>query len=97
MNETTVTDSPATLQPEVPAFPLDQAAPGMRVWIHQIPDPETATLALRLGIAEGQLVGVVARVPGGPVVLACGDVEVALGRPIARHIAVRPVREASAL
>ncbi|MGE0200251.1 MAG: ferrous iron transport protein A [Candidatus Melainabacteria bacterium] len=91
-----MTHAVVTHQPMDESIPLDQAPPGMRVWIHQIPDPETATLALRLGIAEGQLVGVVARVPGGPVVLACGDVEVALGRPIARHIAVRPVREAKA-
>ncbi len=61
---------------------------GARVFIRRITDPQTALMAVRLGIAEGETLSVHRKVPGGPVIVCRGKVEIALGRDICQYIEV---------
>ena len=70
---------------------LEQANVGDRVVVGAIADPETATMAMRLGIAEGAELTLVSKVPGGPVVVQRGKVEIALGRALCKDIGVSKV------
>lgn len=76
-----------------PTF-LDHACVGEDCLISAIGDAETAMLALRLGVSEGERVTVISRIPGGPVVLRQGSRELALGRNICQHIQVTPLAQA---
>jgi Fe2+ transport system protein FeoA len=67
---------------------LESAPLGSLLRIVNINDPETATLAVRLGIIAGETIELSARIPGGPVVFRHGGVELALGRNYCRHIDV---------
>lgn len=67
---------------------LEQAKVGDTFRIVRITDPETATMAMRLGISEGESLDVASRVPGGPVVIRRGAIEIALGRELCRQIEV---------
>ncbi len=67
---------------------LDQANVGETLRVSRIEDPEVATLALRLGISEGASLRLTSKVPGGPLVVTRGKVEIALGREICRGIEV---------
>jgi len=69
---------------------LEKACIGENCVIAAIGDPETAMLALRLGVSEGEQVTVISRIPGGPVVLRQGSRELALGRSICQHIQIIP-------
>lgn len=67
---------------------LEQAKVGDTLLVHRITDPETATVAMRLGISEGETFFLASRIPGGPVVIRRGAVEIALGRELCRSIEV---------
>ena len=67
---------------------LDQANVGDQLTITAIRNEQTATIAVRLGIAEGETVRVSSKVPGGPVVICRGRTEIALGRDLCRDIEV---------
>lgn len=67
---------------------LDQAAVGDRLVIQTIRNPQSAIMALRLGIAAGEQVELAARIPGGPLVIQRGALQIALGRDICKDIEV---------
>jgi Fe2+ transport system protein FeoA len=67
---------------------LEQAKVGDTLLIKSITDPETATVALRMGIAEGETLKLASKVPGGPLVIQRGAIEIALGRELCRSIQV---------
>lgn len=69
-------------------FTLEQAKVGEQLMIKAIHDMETATVAMRLGIAEGESVCIASKVPGGPIVIQRGAMEIALGRDLCRGIEV---------
>lgn len=68
---------------------LAAARPGERVVIETIDCPQARAQALRFGIGEGATVRCQTVLPGGPVVVACGRQEIAIGRRLARRIRVR--------
>lgn len=70
---------------------LEQAKVGEKLLIKTIHDMETATVAMRLGIAEGESVYLASKVPGGPVVIQRGAMEIALGRDLCRGIEVQRI------
>ncbi len=61
---------------------------GDRSRITEIGDAHTRAQALRFGIGEGAVIDCVAAMPSGPVVVAIGRQEVAIGRGLARRIGV---------
>lgn len=67
---------------------LEQARPGDTLLVKSITDPETATNAMRLGVSEGEILEVASKVPGGPVVIRRGSIEIALGRDLCKSILV---------
>lgn len=67
---------------------LDQAQVGDILRVIRISDPDTATMAMRLGIAEGETLHLSCKVPGGPLVVNRGKIEIALGRELCRGIEV---------
>jgi ferrous iron transport protein A len=69
-------------------FTLEHAKIGDRLRVIAITDPETATNALRLGVAEGEILEIASKIPGGPVVIRRGGMEIALGRELCRSIHV---------
>lgn len=69
---------------------LDQLPPGTPFTILAIPDPAMRVQALRVGFGEGASAVLQASLPGGPVILRRGAREFAIGRAVARAIAVRP-------
>jgi Fe2+ transport system protein FeoA len=69
-------------------YSLEQARVGDRVIVKHISNDETATQAMRLGISEGETLEVASKVPGGPLVIRRGKLEIALGRDLCRSIEV---------
>jgi Fe2+ transport system protein FeoA len=69
---------------------LARAAVGSEVRIHRISDEQTMMQALRFGLGEGARIRIIAKPPGGPVVLGMGPVEIALGRALCEGIEVEP-------
>lgn len=67
---------------------LEKAKVGDTLLVLKITDPETATVAMRLGISAGETFFLASRIPGGPVVIRSGSVEIALGRELCRTIEV---------
>lgn len=70
---------------------LDQAPIGQHVKIERIQDEEIAMMAVRLGIAVGELITVASRIPGGPLVIRRDRVDIALGRELCKGIDITPV------
>lgn len=70
------------------ATPLDRVRPGEAIRILRVADPTARLHVSRLGFGPGSVA--VCRVNGrwGPVVLAAGEREVAIGRSLARLIIV---------
>jgi Fe2+ transport system protein FeoA len=68
---------------------LDMAKVGDTVKIIEIIDHGAATVAMRLGISQGETLSLVAKIPGGPLVVNRGDMEIALGREICKGIEVQ--------
>ena len=69
---------------------LAQAAKGQRLTIISIPNDEVRAQAIRFGIAEGSEVCCAEKLPAGPIVIAKGKQEIALGRKLAEKIEVKP-------
>lgn len=74
---------------------LEQAQVGDFLRILKITDPETATLAMRLGVSEGEILHLASKVPGGPVVIRRGAMEIALGRQLCQGIEVEKTEKQS--
>ena len=70
---------------------LEQAHVGDTLRITRITDPETAMMAMRLGVSEGETLSLASIVPGGPVVIRRGAMEIALGRALCRGIEVERI------
>lgn len=70
---------------------LDQAPIGQQVRIERIQDEEIAMMAVRLGIAVGEMIVVASKIPGGPLVIRRGRVDIALGRELCKGIDITPV------
>jgi Fe2+ transport system protein FeoA len=70
---------------------LDETVPGQEFTITAIEDDYARLQAIRFGIAEGARAMCQNVLPGGPVVVRKGKQEMALGRNLARRIAVKPV------
>jgi ferrous iron transport protein A len=73
---------------------LEQAKVGESLLIKRITNPETATVAMRMGISEGETLYLASKIPGGPVVIRRGAVEIALGRELCRGIEVETTGKA---
>ncbi len=69
---------------------LAQAKRGQRVEIVAIPDPVVRAQAIRFGIAAGERIACAEKLPAGPIVIAKGRQEIAIGRRLAENIEVRP-------
>ncbi len=67
---------------------LDEAPVGATVTIGNIDDADTAAMIMRMGLSEGTPLTLLARIPGGPMVVMQGEMEVALGRELCRQIQV---------
>lgn len=72
----------------IPTLTLEKAKAGDTLLVLRITDPETATVAMRLGISEGETFYLASKIPGGPVVIRRGSVEIALGRELCKTIEV---------
>ena len=70
------------------AYPLAQATVGQWVRLGRITDDATELLAMRLGLSEGALLRIKAKLPAGPLVVVCGPTELALGRDLCHSIPV---------
>lgn len=68
---------------------LSDARRGERFEVLDVGDDRARTHALRFGIAEGATVSCITRIPAGPIVVRSGRQEIAVGRGLARRIAVR--------
>ncbi len=75
----------------VAKVPLARVKTGTKVRIVAIPDRAVRLQALRMGLHPGAEAVVLHRIPGGPVVLGCGDQELALGHALATTIEVEAV------
>lgn len=69
---------------------LAQAKRGQRIEIVAIPDPTVRAQAIRFGISAGERVECAEKLPAGPVIIAKGRQEIAVGRRLAESIEVRP-------
>ena len=69
-------------------FSLDQASAGQPLRIVQLTDTTSAANATRLGLIEGAVLHCVATIPGGPVVIKLGGMELAIGRSLCQTILV---------
>ncbi len=70
---------------------LNETQVGDTLCIIDIANPQIATMAMRLGICKGSNLSVCSKVPGGPVVVRRGHMEIALGRDICKQITVTKV------
>ncbi len=70
---------------------LDKAQVGDNLCITDISDPQTAIMAMRLGICKGETLSVCSKIPGGPLVVRRGHMEIALGRALCKKITVTEV------
>jgi len=70
---------------------LDKAKIGDLLVIQAIDDPQTAMMALRLGISQGEVIELTSKIPGGPLVIRRGKVDIALGRDLCKGIAVQKI------
>jgi ferrous iron transport protein A len=68
---------------------LDQVKRGQKVEICQIPDELVRAQAIRFGVGEGTVVICAEKLFAGPVIISKGQQELAIGRGLARKIAVR--------
>jgi Fe2+ transport system protein FeoA len=76
---------------------LDGSCKGSRLIVRKIPDGRSRTQLIRLGIVEGEEIGVVERMPGGTVVIEKNRREIAIGAALARTIRVDIPRKLRAL
>ncbi|MBU7005124.1 FeoA family protein [Phosphitispora fastidiosa] len=67
---------------------LDKCKKGHKVRITGIGNSDIRAQAIRFGISEGEIVCCAEVVPAGPVVVQKNNQEIAIGRRLARQIAV---------
>ena len=85
------------LLPELPQeaspleYPLSKATVGQWVRLGHITDEAIQLLAMRLGLSKGALLRIKAKLPAGPLVVVCGQTELALGRELCHAIPVHPL------
>jgi len=72
---------------------LDQAKKGSDLQIVSISDSASRSQLMRMGISEGARVTCHEKIPLGPVVVRCRKQEIAIGRPLARKIIVKSVKD----
>lgn len=75
---------------------LDKARRGDELEIVRVDDERARVQCLRFGMAEGACVTCVTRIPGGPLVLKSGRLEIAVGRGLAKRIRVRAAGRSAA-
>ena len=68
---------------------LDKCKRGQRIKIMHIPDEITRSWAIRFGISEGSVITCEEVVPAGPVVVGMFKQQIAIGRQLAKSIAVQ--------
>jgi ferrous iron transport protein A len=68
---------------------LDQANKGEKFEILSIPDHNISAQAIRLGIYEGAKLTCAYKLPAGPIIIQNGMQEIAIGRRLAKRIAIR--------
>lgn len=68
--------------------PLDSLPQGTHGTVVRVDGEDNQAMAIRLGLSEGSAIMVLSKVPGGPLVIAKGSLEIALGREICKAIAV---------
>jgi Fe2+ transport system protein FeoA len=61
---------------------LADAPIGKHVRLLKINNPQDALQAIRLGLTEGETVMITSKLPGGPVVITRGNMEIALGHSL---------------
>lgn len=70
---------------------LDKCKKGQKLRIMNIPNEVIRSQAIRFGISEGTVVTCEEVVPAGPVVLGMFKQQIAIGRELARSIAVQTI------
>ncbi|QXM06420.1 FeoA family protein [Crassaminicella indica] len=70
---------------------LDLIAKGQKLEIVHIPDSSIRAQAIRLGIYEGAKLVCSEKLPAGPVILQNRMQEIAIGRNLAKKIAVKSI------
>ncbi|SHE90509.1 ferrous iron transport protein A [Desulforamulus putei] len=70
---------------------LDKCKRGQKIKILNIPNEVIRSQAIRFGIFEGTVVTCEEVVPAGPVVVGMCKQQIAIGRELAKSIAVQPV------
>lgn len=68
---------------------LAQATRGQKLSIVSIPNDTIRAQAIRFGIAIGALVECAEKLPAGPIIIAKGKQEIAIGRKLAEKIEVQ--------
>lgn len=68
---------------------LDKVKKGQKVQICRIADEMVRAQAIRFGVCEGAVVICAEKLPAGPVVIRKGHQEMAIGRGLAKKIAVK--------
>ena len=67
---------------------LDQVQRGQKIRILAIPQEEIRAQAIRFGISIGAEVACAEKIMAGPIVLAKGKQEIAIGRRLAENIKI---------
>lgn len=67
---------------------LDTLPQGTHCKVVQVNGEDNQAMAIRLGLSEGSTLLVLSKVPGGPLVICQGHLEIALGREICKSITV---------
>lgn len=70
---------------------LDLAVKGQKIEVVTIPDGTIRAQAIRLGIYEGAKLVCSEKLPAGPVILQNRMQEIAIGRNLAKKIAIKTI------
>jgi len=68
---------------------LDQASNGQRFQVVSIADRDISNQAIRLGIYKGAKLTCTGKLPGGPIIIQNKMQEIAIGRGLAKKIAIQ--------
>jgi len=71
---------------------LDQLQGGQWATIQQLPAGDVRAQIIRFGLGEGEAVQCAETLRGGPIVIRKGTFYLAVGRRLARRIAVQPLK-----
>jgi Fe2+ transport system protein FeoA len=72
-------------------IPLHQVKKGSRLVVVEIPEGQSRSKLIRLGVVKGEFIRCLERLPGGTVVIQKHRQEIAIGVALARTILVAPV------